>query len=66
VIGDMMDRNEINAIYDAFDNKDMSREQFHQEMQRLLDPQTMAEDFARLRHMRDEKDRVDKALRGQK
>ena len=34
----------INAIYDNFTDKNMTREQFHREMNRLTDPKLMADE----------------------
>lgn len=57
-----MTREQINALYDAFEKKDMSRTEFHKAYARLMDPATMQEDFARIRHQRTTKGQIDKVL----
>ncbi len=59
-----MTREQINAMYDAFEKKDMSRAEFHKAYARLMDPGTMQEDFAKIRHMRTTKKQIDKAIKG--
>lgn len=60
----MTDR-ELKTIYDQFEKKDMTFLEFLKAHRRLEDPKTMAEDFARIRHMRTAKGQIDKAVRGQ-
>lgn len=40
-----INRQEIDAIYNQFDNKDMTREDFHREMRDLLSPAKAASDL---------------------
>jgi len=55
---------QINKIYDSFEKKEMSREEFHKAYARLMDPATMKADFARICHQRHEKKTIDRAVRG--
>jgi len=57
-----MTREKINTLYDSFDKKDMSRAEFHKAYARLIDPATMQEDFARIRHQRLEVGKINRAL----
>ncbi len=59
----MTDR-ELKQIYNLFDKKDMTFPEFLKAHRRLEDPKTMAEDFARIRHLRTEKRQIDKAIKG--
>ena len=39
-----MNSEQINAIYDCFGKKDMTRSAFHTEMRRLADPKRLADE----------------------
>ena len=53
----------IRILYDSFDKKDLSFQEFHKRMKRLQDPETMNEDLGRLMTQRHEVNTINNAIK---
>ena len=58
-----MTNQKIRLLYNSFDKKDMSFQEFHRRMKRLQDPATMNEDLGRLMTQRHEVNTINNALK---
>ncbi len=54
----------IRILYDSFEKKDISFQEFYRRMKRLEDPGTMNEDLGRLMTQRHEVNTINNAIRG--
>ena len=60
-----MTNEKIRILYDSFEVKGISFQEFHKRMKRLEDPKTMNEDLGRLMTQRHEVNTINYAIRGQ-